>query len=266
MDSSNLATLGTTKPTIASRRPMLNSQRSLSINTSATHKDFMRKENSVTKYRRLQTPSSVPPVQTSMSPEELSSKIADSFQQFSSMLSQLSSHQPQKTAIPSPISSPLPTSVLPKTTDRKVARSSMATLTTTETTRVFPPQPTKKPTKDTTKEEDELALYATSHAIYHENALNDIDAGNTRLRRRLLAKWFIRAASTNDLTTMKQILEKHPTDLFNEKDENGMTSIMYAAYFGYLDCLSFLLTQPSLKINLQDKSKPFVVVVHEIRD
>lgn len=239
MDSSKFATLGTPKPTIASRRPMLNSQRSLSnlvINTSATHKDFMRKEP---KYRRLQTPSSVPPVPTAaaMSPEELSSKIADSFQQFSSMLTQLSSHQPTKS--PSPITSPLPTSIKPQ--QKVVARK--------------PVTKTRTTTQQSTKQKpDELALYATSHAIYHEKALDDIDAGNTRLRRRLLTKWLTRAASINDLAIIKQILAQN-NDLVNESDDLGMVAVMYAAYFGYIDCLSYLLTLPSLKINLQDKSK-----------
>ncbi|KAG2210991.1 hypothetical protein INT47_000151 [Mucor saturninus] len=121
MDSSKIAALGSPKPpTIASRRPMLSSQRSfsaLSINTNTTHGDMMRRNSSATTasiHRRLQTPTAVPPLplsansSNSMSPEELSSKIADSFQQFSSMLSQLSSNKPAvNSTIPTPVTPPL---------------------------------------------------------------------------------------------------------------------------------------------------------------
>lgn len=120
MDSSKIATLGSPKPpTIASRRPMLTSQRSfsaLSINTSTTHGDMLRRNSSATtanRHRRLQTPTSVPPLPLSassninMSPEELSSKIADSFQQFSSMLSQLSNNKSVSNPALAPVTPPL---------------------------------------------------------------------------------------------------------------------------------------------------------------
>lgn len=119
MESSKIAALGSPRPpTIASRRPMLSSQRSLSvlsINTTTTHSDMMRRNSSASiasKNPKLQTPTNVPPLPLSannascMSPEELSSKIADSFQQFSSMLTQLSSNKTAASTTLAPVTPP----------------------------------------------------------------------------------------------------------------------------------------------------------------
>jgi ankyrin repeat protein len=40
-----------------------------------------------------------------------------------------------------------------------------------------------------------------------------------------------------------------------DNKESGITPLMYAAYFGKLDCLLLLLQQPSIQVNKQDKSK-----------
>ncbi|KAI7907010.1 DIL domain-containing protein [Cokeromyces recurvatus] len=108
MDSPKISNLNMSKPTIASRRTTLSSQRSisvLSINTSAAHHDSVRKNKSTSNvnrlYQRSLTGYCIPPysaeiVQNSMSPEELSTKIADNFQQFSNILTQLSSKSTTK--------------------------------------------------------------------------------------------------------------------------------------------------------------------------
>lgn len=119
MESSKITALGSPRPpTIASRRPMLASQRSLSvlsINTTTTHSDMMRRNSSASiasKNLKMQTPTNVPPLPLSanntscMSPEELSSKIADSFQQFSSMLTQLSSNKSAASTTLAPVTPP----------------------------------------------------------------------------------------------------------------------------------------------------------------
>ncbi|KAI9264651.1 hypothetical protein EDC94DRAFT_517486 [Helicostylum pulchrum] len=101
-----------------------------------------------------------------------------------------------------------------------------------------------------------------SHAIYFKTALDDITAthtingGNTELRRRLISKWLTRAASIGDLETMQQMLEGvHDVDINCTDDKKtGMTSLMYASYFGHLQCLDLLLSHPSIKINQQDKN------------
>lgn len=332
MDSSRIAALGSPKPpTIASRRPMLSSQRSLSalsINTNTTHGDMMRRNSSATtanRHRRLQTPNNVPPLplsaatgsNVSLSPEELSSKIADSFQQFSSMLSQLSNNNnktattpvttppsnhpayilspqkqqlsPRHTTIPTqssqrsnllnspPLSSTLPSSTTTATQNihrKEVRRSSQpasvviqpkvpSSVNPTQLQSKLPPAVIKKPIEPK-EEEEEIDMDAYhSHAIYFKTALDDITAthtingGNTELRRRLISKWLTRAASIGDLETMQQMLEGvHDVDINCTDDKKtGMTSLMYASYFGHLQCLDLLLSHPSIKINQQDKSK-----------
>lgn len=327
MDSSRIAALGSPKPpTIASRRPMLSSQRSLSalsINTNTTHGDMMRRNSSATtanRHRRLQTPNNVPPLplsaasHASLSPEELSSKIADSFQQFSSMLSQLSNNKtatpvtppssssnypayilsPQKQQlsprhiIPPPqkhqrsniLNSP-PLSSLPSTATQNIHRKEVRLSSSQPASVVIQPKvpssvnPTqlqsqlpsslalaKKAIEPTEEEEIDMEAYY-SHAIYFKTALDDITAaptisqGNTELRRRLISKWLTRAASIGDLETMQQMLASlHDIDVNCTDDKRtGMTSLMYASYFGHLQCLDLLLSQPLIKINQQDKSK-----------
>lgn len=361
MDSSKIASLGSPKPpTIASRRPMLTYQKSfsvLSINTTATHKDLLRRNNSATtsRQRRLQTPTNVPPLPLSahtadvggnMSPEELSSKIADSFQQFSSMLSQLSSNkslnnattattissglatpvtpplphsssqqqyhttiknQPQQQhnpviLSPSPLASPHKSSnktLVPADTinataaatqshQRKEVRS-LSHPNTAINARVIQKEevpssspvhthnnlesnlPQVKHLRDSTcegeseeAEEEEYKEYLC-HAIYFENAFSTSPStkkainikGNTTLRRRLLSKWFTRAASVGDLDTMQQMLDTIEDMDVNCTDDKkaGVTSLMYASYFGHVQCLNLLLKQKSIRVNQQDKSK-----------
>lgn len=326
MDSSRIAALGSPKPpTIASRRPMLSSQRSLSalsINTNTTHGDMMRRNSSATtanRHRRLQTPNNVPPLplsatsNASLSPEELSSKIADSFQQFSSMLSQLSNNKtatnnaalatpvtppsnystyilsPQKQQLsPKPIptpppqrsnvlnSPPLSSSNLSSTATQNIHRKEVR-LSSQPTSVVIQPKvpssinhtqlqnqlPSSSSKKIVEPEEEEIDMEEyNSHAIYFKTALDNITAptikqGNTELRRRLISKWLTRAASIGDLETMQQMLDSiHDIDINCTDDKKtGMTSLMYASYFGHLQCLDLLLSHPSIKINQQDKSK-----------
>lgn len=320
MDSSKIAALGSPKPpTIASRRPMLSSQRSLSalsINTNTTHGDMMRRNSSATTatiHRRLHTPTAVPPLPlsansgSSMSPEELSSKIADSFQQFSSMLSQLSSNKPAlNSTIPTPVTPPLhhihhPSSNT-KITSRNIIpsqRQQPKTLNTPTVSSKLPPpvatqsdhrkevRPSSHPTslviqqktylpkepmdpgkqlsqvknikesESESEEEEEKFSEYNSHAIYFGNIEAVINEGNTELRRRLISKWLIRAASIGDLEAMQLILDSTEcVDInFTSDKKTGITSLMYASYFGHIQCLDLLLKHSSVRINQQDKSK-----------
>ncbi|KAI8047501.1 hypothetical protein BDF21DRAFT_393382 [Thamnidium elegans] len=309
---------------------MLSSQRSLSalsINTNTTHGDMMRRNSSATtanRHRRLQTPNNVPPLplsaasNASLSPEELSSKIADSFQQFSSMLSQLSNNKtatnnnaatpvtpppsssnyptyilsPQKQQlsprhiIPAPSqrsnllnSPPLSSSNVPSTATQNNHRKEVRLSSQPTSVVIQPKVPSSiNPTQlqnqlsssyssTTTKksiepEEEEIDMEAYhSHAIYFKTALDHITAtpiisqGNTELRRRLISKWLTRAASIGDLETMQQMLDSIQDIDINCTDDKktGITCLMYASYFGHLQCLDLLLSHPSIKINQQDK-------------
>jgi hypothetical protein len=264
MDPSKIASLNKPKPTIASRRPMLNSQRSfsvLSINTSATHKDLMRRNSSTTtsaRRKQYHTPPLPLPTSANMSPEELSSKIADSFQQFSNMLTQLSSTNTNKTVsnsssnkpmvTPSPPPPSLPLSVLtpsPSPTPIQSVTTTKSTLITTICTK-------DKDNQEEEDHDDDRQDYE-SHAIYFQHALDNVS--NTRLRHRLVTKWFNRAACIGDFGTLKQMLNELPVDInASDNKKTGTNALMYASYFGHLDCIQLLLTQPTLKLNHFDKS------------
>lgn len=317
MDSPKIASPGLPKPpTIASRRPMLSSQRSfsvLSINTNTTHADMMRRNSSATtanRHRRLQTPTSVPPLPLSassrnnMSPEELSSKIADSFQQFSSMLSQLSSNKPAaNSTIPTPVTPPIHHIHHPTSNTKTINRNNIPSQKQQPISLNTPPLSSKLPppiatrndhrkevrlsshptsivtqqnTRSTTKamgrenqllqekdiidneseEEEKLGEY-NSHAIYFGNIAAVINEGNTELRRQLISKWLIRAASIGDLEAMQLMLDStEDVDVnFTSDKKTGMTCLMYASYFGHVQCLNLLLKHTSVRINQQDKSK-----------
>lgn len=317
-NTSKIAALKTPKPTIASRRPMLNSQRSmsvLSINTSATHHDLMRRNSSstTTSNRRrsgIHASSTPPPplptsaTSTHMSPEELSSKIADSFQQFSSMLSQLSTntasqqkhqrtHNAAKFGVVTTPTAPVTPPPAP------------ASLPSVKPTLVkHPPQPqqpkqprsTEKPAKKKAKKPaaavtaphqsmasqedgDEDAIEAAKlveiysrYAVFNEHCnLDEIPLlqGNTRLRQRLLIQWFNRAASIGDLDTLKRMLATTSVGIHDTDDaKTGITALMYTAYFGHLQCLQLLLNHQKQRnmevINQQDKSKFTFDVVRTI--
>ncbi|KAI8640121.1 hypothetical protein BD408DRAFT_445434 [Parasitella parasitica] len=290
--TSQIAALKTPKPTIASRRPMLNSQRSLSalsINTSATHSDLLKRNvsDSSNTGSNCRTTSPTPPplsASTRMSSEELSSKIADSFQQFSSMLSQLSNKTssqkyPNKAnavvkssvvtfsttpvtpvhvvssgpaaAIVVPPLSPLPQSQLlhakikRKSIDESKKKTKKAAAQTEETFSI-----------DDTKLVSEVYSH---HAVFseHDN-LNNIPLllGNRKLIQHLLSRWLNRAASIGDLHTMERMISTTIVDINETDDKNtGITPLMYAAYFGHVQCLQLLLDQKhSIQINHQDKN------------
>lgn len=332
MDSSKIAALGSPKPpSIASRRPMLSSQRSfsvLSINTNTTHGDMMRRNSSATtanRHRRLQTPTVIPPLplsannnnNNSMSPEELSSKIADSFQQFSSMLSQLSSNKatsttpstttpvtppifnpihpantknarsnnipsqpnpqqlqqpqkPQKQQVDSLNSPPLSTFKLPspiatQNNHRKEIRISSHptnlhpnTIPLTRQIEIENQLPqVKKLSESENESEEEKENIDEGHAIYFGNITAVINEGDTKLRRRLISKCLIRAASIGDLDAMQLMFDSiQDIDVnFTSDKKTGITCLMYASYFGHVDCLNLLLKHKSIRINQQDKSK-----------
>lgn len=332
MESSKFAALGSPRPsTIASRRPMLTTQKSfsvLSINTSTTHADMMRRNSSASiasKHLKMQTPTNVPPLPLSannsscMSPEELSSKIADSFQQFSSMLTQLSSNKPASSTTLAPVTPPFfhkhsqtnsthSSTIIPIQTEIQLSPqrlpspplhnssppilASPSQISTQSNNRKVPRPATNNSTNITSQEyevkmtqgestntttksitisdnetdsDDDINIEEySSHAFRFDTLLkaNEIPAtaineGNTRLRQRVISKRFIRAASIGDIDTMQNILEligDMDVNCTNDK-KSGISALMYATYFGQIQCILLLLDQPTIKINQQDRSK-----------
>ncbi|KAI8888726.1 hypothetical protein K501DRAFT_239847 [Backusella circina FSU 941] len=282
MDS-RIATIGSTKPTIASRRPMLNSQRSmsvLSINTKATYHDFVRRNSSATTSKNNRPIYHQSP---GMSSEELSSKIADSFQEFSSMLSQLSTktipktppvvhptstaaaaavvaaHVASSTSPPPPVpvasTDAVPTTTTNNTAARNIVRSETRPIpkkTQIKRTLSVPVLDIKNTKTEREKEQErrnEEEEEKKDNAIYFENTL-----GNMELGPRMLQKRLARAASIGDCNTLQLLLKDQRLDTNQSDDkQTGITPLMYAAYFGKIDCVKLLLAQNTLKLNAQDK-------------
>lgn len=112
-------------------------------------------------------------------------------------------------------------------------------------------------------EATKLVEIYSRYAVFNEHYnLDEIPLlhGNTRLRHRLLIKWFNRAASIGDLDTMKRMLATTHVSIHDTDDtRTGITALMYTAYFGHLACLQLLLQHQKQStmdiINQQDKSK-----------
>ncbi|KAG1469972.1 hypothetical protein G6F56_002950 [Rhizopus delemar] len=154
-----------------------------------------------------------------MSHEELTSKIADSFQEFSSMLSQLSSNK-------SPINSP-------------------PVLHHTPIQQVFQTLPLPSPFSTNDHESEEESSDEEDYSVLLETT----NVG-TRLRSEKCISIVICAGKIEVLQEMIQL----GLDLNHVDDKkSGLTPIMYAAYLGRIDCLKLLLQQPSLQVNRQDK-------------
>ncbi|KAI8348014.1 hypothetical protein EDC96DRAFT_448880 [Choanephora cucurbitarum] len=62
------------------------------------------------------------------------------------------------------------------------------------------------------------------------------------------------AAAVGDLKTLKELNNKHSTNQWDNQ-KSGVNALMHAAYFGHLECIYFLLKQPTVRFNYQDNSK-----------
>lgn len=226
-------------PTIASKRSMLASQSSrtsLSINTTFNRDTTRRKSV------QLNHSGS-----NSMSHEELTSKIADSFQEFSNMLSQLSSCKDKS---PAALSSSLPVIKNKESSLIQQSFSSVKPLSPPVIIRddTFEKSKEDKSSDSSEEEEDPDTIKEANMLL-----LKDINMANTRLYS--IADCLILFICKGRKASLQKMIELGVNLNCTDNKESGITPLMYAAYFGKLDCLWLLLQQPSVQVNKQDKSK-----------
>ncbi|KAI8973575.1 hypothetical protein BDF20DRAFT_914999 [Mycotypha africana] len=301
------------QPTIASRRQRMNSEKlsfSLSINTNVSYQDFTKargfqqtakindafcRHNTLSHQpqqhqqllRRVST-TTMSNSSESLSNEELSSRIADSFQQFSSILTQLSSSTFPKggnnnnncgAASESELIANTGIPVTPShinqnsSSDAKISMGSKLSqvkemLVSLSTENQHQPQNEQTQRKNAKAimtnnrpqmnmegydEHARLKEFNEVYAVYDHKIFN-ANIRNPKLRCKLIARWFNRAAAMGDMQTMQHMLEhvEVNVNLSDDKD-SGITPLMYTSYFGHNKCIELLLKQPNIRINKQDK-------------
>ncbi|KAG0748504.1 hypothetical protein G6F22_007580 [Rhizopus arrhizus] len=181
---------------------------------------------------------------SSMSHEELTSKIADSFQEFSNMLSQLSSC---KNKSPATLSSSLP--------EIKNKESPLIQQTFSSVKPLSPPITLRDDTFENSKEDksSDSSEEEDPNNIKKANMLllKDINMENTRLYS--IAECLILFICKGRKASLQKMIDLGVDLNCTDNKELGITPLMYAAYFGKLDCLWLLLQQPSIQVNKQDK-------------
>ncbi|KAI9277531.1 DIL domain-containing protein [Sporodiniella umbellata] len=189
-----------TRKTLASRRA-LGLQSSLSIDTvlSNTTKSALKSN-------------------VAMSREELTSKIADSFQEFSNMLSQLSSK--------SPTNSPL----IPLRIQE-------------EKNQCLPSPPFTLHLEDS--EENTSDIEETPKQRLYSEVLETLSMGMN-----IEPSTFV---CTGGLEAIREMIRLGLDVNIKDDKQLGLTPLMHAAYFGNIDCLDLLLNHPSIEIEKQDK-------------
>ncbi|KAG1461042.1 hypothetical protein G6F46_002779 [Rhizopus delemar] len=178
----------------------------------------------------------------SMSHAELTSKIADSFQEFSSMLSQLSSAKPSTLAVPvtPPALSPVPRS------PKRQQRHTVAPLPSPPTTQSRHESICKSMDSEEDGQSEKNANDLLSRVLLGDLEITDIP--------HCFIPKSLAVVVCKGKTEMLKRMIRLGMDLNSTENEHlGITPLMYAAYFGKIDCLRLMLEQPSILVNQQDK-------------
>lgn len=278
------------KPTIASRRQLMATQRPLSVlSINTSHSDITQRNSASLIHRPNSTVHS-------MSHEELTSKIADSFQEFSNMLSQLSSCK--SNIAPSPMTPPLvPPVAHPKSAPRRQACNHAEPPLSPPTTTIGQNQSKGQPkgkvrAKETLRKEkndsnksnsnngnnniiSSNSSSSTSSIGSHNNnnedptcfekvnvlLLNGMHNVESEQPHHVIAKCLTIASSNGRADTLKKMLERNVDLNCTDNEASGITPLMYAAYFGRINCLHLLLQHSSIKVNKQDKSNTRILLL-----
>ncbi|RCH96668.1 hypothetical protein CU097_013763 [Rhizopus azygosporus] len=224
-----------------------------------------------------------------MSHEELTSKIADSFQEFSNMLSQLSSCK--SNIAPSPMTPPLvPPVAHPKSASRRQACNHAEPLLSPPTTtigqnqskgqlkgKVRAKEALRKEKNDSNKSNSNNdnnniissnSSSSTSSTGSHNNnnenptcfekvnvlLLNGMHNVESEQPHSVIAKCLTIASSNGRADILEKMLERNVDLNCTDNEASGITPLMYAAYFGRISCLHLLLQHSSIKVNKQDKN------------
>ncbi|KAG1133466.1 hypothetical protein G6F42_001400 [Rhizopus arrhizus] len=203
----------------------------LSINTH--HNVMMKRGNANDHYLSFNS---------SMSHAELTSKIADSFQEFSSMLSQLSSAKPSTLAVPvtPPVLSPVPRS------PKRHQRHTVAPLPSPPTT-----QSRHKSICKSMDSEEDRQSEKSANDLLSRVLLGDLEI--TDIPHCFIPKSLAVVVCKGKIEMLKRMIRLGMDLNSTENEHLGITPLMYAAYFGKIDCLRLMLEQPSILVNQQDK-------------
>jgi ankyrin repeat protein len=226
-----------------------------------------------------------------MSHEELTSKIADSFQEFSNMLSQLSSCK--SNIAPSPMTPPLvPPVVHPKSVPRRQACNHAEPPLSPPTAIIGQNQSKGQPkgkvrAKETLRKEENDSNSGDSNIISsnsssstssigrHNNnnedptcfekvnvlLLNGMHNAESEQPHHVIAKCLTIAASNGRADILERMLGRNVDLNCTDNEASGITPLMYAAYFGRINCLHLLLQHSSIKVNKQDKSNTRILLL-----
>ncbi|CAO3599562.1 unnamed protein product [Absidia cylindrospora] len=158
-----------------------------------------------------------------MSPDELSAKIADNFQQFSSMLNQLQKPTPQSPASSRP-TTPIPNRLSrPSSIDNKrMKRFSL---------------------KDNDLNNKGMTLLSPVSMV---SPLPPLINGTTTTPKKAtqdkpLVTEFLRAASNGDTSMVKDLVHQCRDLVYDADTDDGTTALMYAACFGHVSTVQSLL-------------------------
>lgn len=190
---------------------------------------------------------------------DLNNRIADSFQEFSTMLQQYSVPQPKTPP-------PQKRTVNPRESRWSVASlpsvSSTSTAVSSSSSSAFslPVSPTTPYTKVKPVEPEQHYQQQSNELSVHP--LSNADSCNNKRGSKIVQR-LVRAVCQGDLTTVNTIINKERTIQVDDSlNEQGWTCLMYAACFGQIPIARALLDDIGASIDLQDKSMLFIIPFH----
>ncbi|KAI8341299.1 hypothetical protein BC941DRAFT_499874 [Chlamydoabsidia padenii] len=251
------------------QRPV-STQRSMSVMTIDTaiaqnaYTPQLRRNNSVAQPR----PRSVYSSEPVMSPDELTAKIADSFQQFSSMLNQMQKTTPKKEQqqqqqqqqLHSPISS-RPTTPLTNKLNGNLNKRNSGTVNHRHSLKedhnnrnmilspislVSPSSISGNTTKQINGPQQEVCISPLDNSSQPQPCKLQPVSSNTKkwtkkVDDKQLVNRFLRAASNGDTELVQDLVRKCRDLVYVTDDDEGTTGLIYATCFGHLDTVQALL-------------------------
>ncbi|KAI7880722.1 hypothetical protein K492DRAFT_237131 [Lichtheimia hyalospora FSU 10163] len=190
---------------------------------------------------------------------DLNNRIADSFQEFSTMLQQFSAPQPKTPPPQKRTVNPLNRERWSVTSLPSVSSSTSTAMSSSSSALSLPVSPTATYMKTKAAEHEE------QHGRYYQHESNELsvhplsnaatmnnDGSNKRGSK--IVQRLVRAACQGDLATVNTIINKeHAIQVDDELNEHGWTCLMYAACFGQIPIARILLDDLGASIDIQDK-------------
>lgn len=224
----------------------------------------LRRNHSVAQPR----PRSVYSSEPVMSPDELTAKIADSFQQFSSMLNQMQKttpnarkehvpHSPDISRPATPSSNKLPGNAINSKRNSGGSKRHSLREDYTNKNAILSPislvSPSALNTAITTKHSNGIQQEVFISPLDNSSQLNqqpqprkNLPLSNTKkwtkkVQDKQLANKFLRAASNGDTQLVQDLIHKCKDLIYAADDDEGSTGLIYATCFGHLVTVETLL-------------------------